>query len=405
MGALGAKEFGDELRRLMEARGLGVRELARRVPCSGGYVTQLRNGQKRPLEQIARRLDDVLDAGGRLTRIARKLSLRPGSCRSDVLYVSGLAMPDQAMRARLGKLSAAEAEELIAHLGDQWHVLVKADNLLGPRHALGSVTADLGVINALLRAVRPPIRQSVLSLGARYAESASWLYEDSADMAGARHWARRALEWALEGNDRLMVSWALFRSSQHASADRDAARAADLAAAARRQGSGLPGPMVAAILQQEAHVHAMDGDERMCHRALDRAHLLAAAEDDPGDASAGHGSFCTPAYLEMQRGGCWLMLGRPRQALAALNAGLGALPTAYRRDRGVGVSWLAAALAASGEHAEAATVAMEALCVARESGSGRVLSMISPVAAGLAGHGGNEAVARLREALAETPAV
>jgi tetratricopeptide (TPR) repeat protein len=309
------------------------------------------------------------------------------------------------MRARLGELSAAQTEELTAHLGDQWHVLVKADNLLGPRHALGGVTTGLGVIDALLRTVRPPIRESVLGVGARYAESSAWLHEDAADMAGSRYWAQRALEWALEGNDRLMVSWVLFRGSQHAAADRDSARAADLAAAARRQGCELPSLMVAAILQQQAHVYAMDGDERRCHMALDRAHLLAAAADDPGDASAGHGSFCTPAYLEMQRGGCWLRLGRPGRALAALEAALGSLPPAYRRDRGVGLSWQAAALGAEGEHAEAARVAMEALGVARDSGSGRVLNMIIPVAHQLAGHSDIEAVARLRSALAATPAV
>src|SRR6266568_2193294 len=128
-----------------------------------------------------------------------------------------------------------------------------------------------------------------------------------------------------------------------------------------RQGSGLPGPMVAAILQQEAHVHAMDGDERMCHRALDRAHLLAAAEDDPGDASAGHGSFCTPAYLEMQRGVCWLTLDRPGKAVAALEAAIRSLPPVYRRDRGVGLSRQAAAFAALGEPGEAAAVAKKAL--------------------------------------------
>jgi tetratricopeptide (TPR) repeat protein len=390
----------------MEARGLGVRELARRVPCNAGYVTQLRNGQKRPSEQTARRLDDVLDAAGRLTGIARQMAVRPVPGRGDAPYApfaAGLARPDPAMRMRLEGLSAAQAEELVAHLGDQWHVLVKADNLLGPRHALGGVTAGLGVISALLRTVRPPVRKSVLGVGARYAESAAWLYEDSADRAGSRYWARQALEWALEGGDRLMVSWALFRASQHACADRDAPRAADLAAAARRQYGGLPGLMVAAILQQQAHVCAMDGNERGCHRALDRAHLLAAAADDPGDASAGHGSFCTPAYLEMQRGGCWLALGRPERALTALDQALVSLPPAYRRDRGVGLSWQAAALAAAGEHAEAARVAMQALGVARDSGSGRVLSMIVPVAAGL--DSGADVVDRLRSALAGTPAV
>lgn len=63
-------EFTDELCRLMTARGVGVRELARRVPCNPGYVSQLRNGRKRPSAQIAERLDAVLEAGGRLVATA-----------------------------------------------------------------------------------------------------------------------------------------------------------------------------------------------------------------------------------------------------------------------------------------------------------------------------------------------
>ncbi len=113
---------------------------------------------------------------------------------------------DGALRGRLNRLSATQLDELISHLDDQWHALVKTDNLLGPRHALGAVRGYLGVIDALLRAVRPPERRGVLWLGARYAESSAWLHEDSCNAAGAEYWTGRSMEWALEAGDRLMVS-------------------------------------------------------------------------------------------------------------------------------------------------------------------------------------------------------
>jgi hypothetical protein len=306
------------------------------------------------------------------------------------------------MRGRLTAFTAGQLDELIGHVDDQWHALVKTDNLLGPRHALAGVRAQLSVIDALLRSVRLPARQRVLRLGARYAESSAWLHEDSGDTAGGRYWTGRSMEWAVEGDDRLMVSWALFRRSQQAAADHDAAQVAGLAAAARREADGARGPMLAAILQQEAHAHAMDGAETICHQTLDRAHGLAAASDDPGDASDGHGSFCTPAYLEMQRGACWLVLGRPAKALTALETVIRALPPAYRRDRGVAFGHQAAALAATGEPAESATVAMQALDIARDSGSGRIVRMVIDVAGDLAPHGELEAVAGLKAALADT---
>ena len=54
-------------------------------------------------------------------------------------------------RSRLETLSAGQLEELIGLLDDQWHALVRTDNLLGPRHALGGVRDQLGVIDTLLR--------------------------------------------------------------------------------------------------------------------------------------------------------------------------------------------------------------------------------------------------------------
>jgi tetratricopeptide (TPR) repeat protein len=398
-------DFAGKLSAFMAERDIGVRALARRVPCDAALISRLARGGQQASVQMARRLDDVLDAGGELVRAAaagRGASHRAGSSAE---FGGGVTPAGQAMQARLGAFSAVQVQELISHLNEQWHALVKTDNLLGPRHALGGVNNNLGVIDALLRGVRQPVRDVVLGLGARYAESAAWLYEDSADTAAARYWTRRSMEWAMEGNDRLMVSWTLFRRGQQAAADRDAAQMAGMAAAARREAGALPSLMLAAILQQEAHAYALDGEERACQGALDRAHLLAAAADDPGDASAGHGSFCTPAYLEMQRGACWLTLGQPARAITALETALKSLPPAYRRDRGVALSCQAAALATGGEPAEAARTAREALDIARASGSGRVLSMIVPVAARLAPHGRIEAVAELRSALAETEAV
>jgi tetratricopeptide (TPR) repeat protein len=306
-------------------------------------------------------------------------------------------------RSRLATLSAGQLEELIGLLDDQWHALVRTDNLLGPRHALGGVRDQLGVIDTLLRSVRPPVRHRVLQLAAKYAESAAWLHEDSGDMHGARYWTGRATEWALEAGDRLMMSWVLFRRGEHAAADGDAAAAAGLAAAARREGDDLPGPMLAAILQQEAHAHALDGDEAACQAALDQAQQQAASPDDPGDASNGHGSFCTPAYVEMQRGRCWLRLGQPAKARPALDSAIRSLPAVYRRDRGVALSALATAFAAIGEPGQAAAAAMQALGVARDAGSERIVSMVIPVATALAPYRRIEAVAQLRETLAGSP--
>ena len=59
-------DFGTELARLMAARGPGVRELARMVPCNPGHISNLRSGTARPSAELAGALDERLEAGGSL---------------------------------------------------------------------------------------------------------------------------------------------------------------------------------------------------------------------------------------------------------------------------------------------------------------------------------------------------
>jgi tetratricopeptide (TPR) repeat protein len=389
---------GGTLREWRRSRGWDVPEMARQLRHAARGRVAAHDGLIRMIYAWERGDHEVSE---RYELLFRALGFQPGggaNPASREIPAARAAVP----RSRLDALSAVQLDELICLLDDQWHALVRTDNLLGPRHALGGVRDQIGVVETLLRSVRPPVRQLVLQLAAKYAESAAWLYEDSGDMRGARHWTVRSMEWALEAGDRLMMSWVLFRHAEYAAAEGDAAAAAGAAAAARREGGELPGPMQAAILQLEAHAHALDGAEAACLAALDQAHELAASPDDPGDASNGHGSFCTPGYVEMQRGRCWLRLGRPAQARAALDHAIVSLPPVYRRDRGVALSALAAAFAAIGEPAEAAEVATQALGVARDSGSERIVRMVIPVATALVPYRHIEAVAGLHEILAET---
>ncbi len=61
-----------ELARLMQARGVGVRELARATYCNPGHISNLRSGKARPSPQLADTLDRHLGAGGTLAVIAAR---------------------------------------------------------------------------------------------------------------------------------------------------------------------------------------------------------------------------------------------------------------------------------------------------------------------------------------------
>jgi transcriptional regulator with XRE-family HTH domain len=62
--------FGERVLVLAGARGLSLRELARRVPCEVSRLSRVVHGRERPSLLVAARLDDVLEAGGELAALA-----------------------------------------------------------------------------------------------------------------------------------------------------------------------------------------------------------------------------------------------------------------------------------------------------------------------------------------------
>lgn len=174
----------------------------------------------------------------------------------------------------------------------------------------------------------------------------------------------------------------------------DAAQAIGLAQAARRNEEQLATPMRAAIRVQEACGHALDGNEQAAHRLLDEAHTWAAS-DTVGDAHEGHGSYCTPGHIEIQRASCWLTTGKPKKAITLYEDGLRTLPAVYQRNRAAALGHLAVAYIADGQLEQAASTAHAALPVARSAGSRRILEEIEGVSAQLMPHRLLPAVAAL----------
>src|SRR5580692_4816458 len=58
--------FGDEMRRLMAERRVGLRALARQVSYDPGYLSKVVNGRRAVSGDLARRLDAALGADGSL---------------------------------------------------------------------------------------------------------------------------------------------------------------------------------------------------------------------------------------------------------------------------------------------------------------------------------------------------
>jgi transcriptional regulator with XRE-family HTH domain len=289
---------------------------------------------------------------------------------------------DEAPLKRPPIVPVAHVSEVADHLTRAFPELSTADWLLGPHHVLGTVGGHLDLIQQLLPNLAGPRRVRLLQVGARYAEFASWLNQDSGNVRAATRWADRAMEWAQEVGNPLMVSYVLVRKSDQAAAMRDAPRTIGLAQSALQHGRRLTSRGRAVALQQLAVGYALAGDEVACQRALDTAAQL--AERSQQEQEEGPGRYCTPAYVEIQRAATWIDLGRPERAINLFHDSLARLSSVHRRDRGVYLARLGSAYALSGSPDISVRKGWEALSVAQATGSRRIITELGQLRTRLA---------------------
>ena len=272
---------------------------------------------------------------------------------------------------------------LLGHFGVMLDQYAAADHIVGHGPLLVAAQDQASYLDRLARHAAGPSRAELLKLSARYAEFVGWLHQDSGDFTAATFWTDRAVECAHELDDAQALSYVLHRKSNIATDAGEAGRALGLAEAALRHGDELTPRLRAVALRQKANAQAMVGDRESCARslgdALAEAHAGASATRD--DVA----SYCTPAYVDMETGNCWLTLGKAAKAVPFLERGLAEWPAGQDRDRGLCLSRLAAAHAHAGDLDAAATAGLHSLEVVRGASSARSLSELRRVRAMLAG--------------------
>ena len=297
--------------------------------------------------------------------------------------------------ARLRTAAAAEMNP-IETLRQLRRALIDADNLLGPGGVLPAVHGQIQVIRQLRADRRGADRQALLTMQAQYAEFAGWLHQDARDFQSAAFWLDRALEWSHAAADPEMATYVMARKSQLAGDMCDAASAVDLASAAggmARKGSRLK----ATAATYGAHGYALAGQRTECLRAIDGAREMAGRLDDnPGSPWA---TWLDGAYIDVQRGRCLSALGEHAKAAAVFQQAIRELPPTFRRDRGVYLAREALAHAGAREPEQAAGVGMQAVAIAHDTQSGRVIDELARVGTGLVPWAALPAVADFQDAL------
>jgi tetratricopeptide (TPR) repeat protein len=274
--------------------------------------------------------------------------------------------------------------------------LIDADNLLGPAGVLPAVHGQIQVIRQLRADRRGADQQALLTMQAQYAEFAGWLHQDVRDFQAAGFWLDRALEWSHAAADREMVTYVMARKSQLAGDMSDATSAVDLAdaaAAMSRKGSRLK----ATSATYGAHGYALAGQRTDCLRAIDGAREMAARLDVTAESP--WATWLDGAYIDVQRGRCLSVLGDHAKAAAVFQQAIRELPPSFRRDRGVYLAREALAHAGAREPEQAAGAGMQAIAIAHDTQSGRVIDELARVGTSLAPWVTLPAVADFQDAL------
>jgi len=253
-------DFGRELARLMAERGVGVRELARAVPCNPGHVSNLRSGKARPSPELAAAIDEQLDAGGRLAALAE--SAEPaGLILADDDEIAAIEL---GRRAQLSDVGSGTCERIELAVDD----LATAYPSTPPGVLLPRVRAHLGYVTRLLdgRATLAERRRLLVSGGWLSLLTATLLVDGHQDYA-ATAYLRTAAQLASETEHAELAAWCIETRAWQMLTAGEYRQAAEMARAAQETAPAGSSVHIQATAQ-EGRAWARLGDGRGARTAL-----------------------------------------------------------------------------------------------------------------------------------------
>ncbi len=357
-------DFGTELAHLIQARGLGVRELARMVPCNPGHISNLRSGKARPSAKLAGILDAALGAGGSLAALAPEPA--PHRQQADApWYGTGdeIAALELARLAGASDVGAGTVDRLELAVDD----LATAYPGTPPADLLGRVRAYLGYTSQLLgaRATLAEHRSLLVTGGWLSLLAATCLIDLHQDHAASVH-LRTAAQLARETGHAEIAAWCLETRAWQVLTAGDYRQAAGIAQAAQHAAPRESSAFIQATAQ-EGRAWARLGAAPETRAALARVEALVSPLPVP-DRPEHHYRY-DPAKSEAYTATTLAWLGDPaaegyaRHVLARLESASDG-PPRPRRAASARLD-LSLALISAGKHDEAAGTTLEAITSGR----------------------------------------
>lgn len=253
---------------------------------------------------------------------------------------------------------------------------IQADARIGPTYLIPAIQGHLPVVGEVCRLTRGADHEDALRLASQLTEFCGWLFQDAGNYQDAMYWTDRAVEYAIELDDRRVISYVLMRKSNIATDSGQPGHGLGLANAALKQDQQLTPRLRAVALRQRANAYAMLNERVGFAHDTDQALIQAAAgvcqpEDDLAP-------YCTPSYVEMEVGASWLRLGFAASAIPVFeDSRVRWTAMEQVRDQALCLARLATAYAVVGELEQACAIAEELLMFANGLGSARVATQVS----------------------------
>jgi tetratricopeptide (TPR) repeat protein len=346
--------FAARLAVLMAGRGLGVRALARQVPCNHALISRYLNGRQVPSPGMAARLDMLLHAGGELAALATAPAGGAGAVAED--EIAALELTRHATASDVGGATV----ELIEQAVDSLAVAYPGTP---PTVLLARVRAHLGYVTGLLeRRVTFAEHGRLLVAGGWLSLLAATCLIDLHRRPAALAHLRTAAQIARETGHAEIAAWCLETRAWQVLTEGDYPRAVELADAAQRAAPRGGSALIQATAQ-EGRAWARMGAAPQTRDALARTEALVAPLPIP-DRPEHHYRY-DPAKSDAYVATTLSWLGDPaaeryaRQVLARLESVTGG-PPRPRRAASARLD-LALALTSTGRPDEAAATAMEAV--------------------------------------------
>ncbi|MBQ0994824.1 helix-turn-helix transcriptional regulator, partial [Micromonospora sp. H61] len=281
--------FAAELRRLRDARGLSLRQLAAAVNYGKSLVHQLENGQTKPTVDVAIRLDEALQANGVLEMLV--VDAPDGDDR--LAYVT----------THPGRVDRATGEALAGLLAGYRRL----EDAIGSGPIMGPVRAHLDTVTGLLTGSPHDVRPRIVDVAGQWAQFAGWLCIARGEVRAAKVWNARALHWATEAGNTDLIATVLSFQGHQAELRHDLPTMIELSRESRRDET-VNAALRAYCAGQEARGLAMAGASSVdvLARLSEASDLSAQSAEEP---LSPWGYWYTPSFFAVQQGSVWRYLG------------------------------------------------------------------------------------------------